>query len=52
MASTLTNGLIDAGLVVERVVEPMPDRDMLREHPDWIHELKRPAFLLVRASKP
>jgi SAM-dependent methyltransferase len=52
MVSTLLNGLVDAGLVIERVVEPMPDEAMLRDRPDWIHELKRPAFLLVRARKP
>jgi len=50
--STLLNGLIDAGLTVERVIEPLPDDEMLRRHPDWIHERKRPIFLLVRSRKP
>lgn len=50
--STLLNGIVDAGLVIERVVEPMPDDEALRRRPDWIHELKRPIFLLVRARKP
>jgi 2-polyprenyl-3-methyl-5-hydroxy-6-metoxy-1,4-benzoquinol methylase len=50
--STLLNGLVDAGLVIECVVEPMPDDEMLRRRPDWIVELKRPIFLLVRARKP
>jgi hypothetical protein len=49
--STLLNGLTDAGLTIERVEEPTPDQDMLRDHPDWIHELKRPIFLIVRARK-
>jgi 2-polyprenyl-3-methyl-5-hydroxy-6-metoxy-1,4-benzoquinol methylase len=49
--STLLNGLIDAGLVVERVLEPAPDDEMLRDHPEWIQERKRPTFLLVRARK-
>ncbi len=52
MLSTLLNGLVDAGLTIERVVEPMPTDDQLRDHPDWIHERKRPTFLLVRARKP
>lgn len=52
MLSTLLNGLVDAGLLIERVVEPMPDDEALRRRPDWIHELKRPTFLLVRARKP
>jgi SAM-dependent methyltransferase len=50
--STLMNGLLDAGLVIERVAEPMPDAESLRRRPEWIHELKRPVFLLVRARKP
>jgi len=50
--STLLNGLVDAGFVIERVVEPMPDDEALRRRPDWIHELKRPIFLLVRARRP
>ena len=52
MLSTLLNGLTDAGLAIERVVEPMPTDDQLRAHPSWIHERRRPIFLLVRARKP
>ena len=51
MQSTLLNGLIEAGLAIERVLEPMPDEAMLRRRPDWVHELKRPFRLLVRARK-
>ncbi len=52
MLSSLLNGLTDAGLVIQRVVEPMPDDASIRHRPDWIHELKRPVFLLVSARKP
>jgi SAM-dependent methyltransferase len=52
MLSTLLNGLIDAGLAIERVVEPMPDEETLRRRPDWAAERKRPFCLLVRARKP
>lgn len=51
MVSTILNGLTDAGLIIERIVEPMPTDDQLRAHPDWIHERTRPVFLLVRAMK-
>jgi SAM-dependent methyltransferase len=51
MTSTLLNGLIEAGLTIERVVEPMPDDEMLRRRPDWVHESKRPFCLLIRARK-
>jgi SAM-dependent methyltransferase len=51
MQSTLVNELIEAGLTIERIVEPMPDAEMLERHPDWVHESKRPFVLLVRARK-
>jgi 2-polyprenyl-3-methyl-5-hydroxy-6-metoxy-1,4-benzoquinol methylase len=49
--STLINGLIDAGLVVDRVLEPVPGDDWLDRHPDARDERRRPVFLLVRARK-
>ena len=51
MQSTLLNGLIEGGLTIEQVLEPMPDEEVLRRRPDWVYELKRPFCLLVRASK-
>jgi SAM-dependent methyltransferase len=52
MVSTLLNDLIEAGLAIERVLEPMPDEAMLERHPEWIDERKRPFCVLVRARKP
>lgn len=51
MQSTLLNGLVEAGLTIERVLEPMPDEETLRRRPEWAPELKRPFCLLVRARK-
>ena len=50
--STLINGLIDAGLILERIIEPVPSEDRLRNDPDARDERRRPMFVLVRASKP
>jgi len=50
--ATLINGLLDAGLVVERVVEPIPSERWLHDHPPARDERRRPMFLLVRARKP
>ena len=50
--ATLINGLVEAGLVVERVVEPVPDEQWLEDHPAMRDERCRPVFLLVRARKP
>jgi len=49
--SSLLNGLIDAGLAIERVVEPVPDEQQIARHPEWIHERRRPFCLVVRARK-
>ncbi len=50
--STLLNGLLDAHLAIERVVEPTPSVEWLRERPHDADELRRQMFLLVRARKP
>lgn len=50
--ATLINGLVDAGLVIERVVEPIPSEQWLQDHPLARDERRRPIFLLVRARKP
>jgi hypothetical protein len=52
MLATLINGLLDAGLTVERVIEPIPSEPWLRDHPLARDERRRPMFLLVRARKP
>ena len=52
MMATLINGVLDAGLVVERVVEPIPGEQWLHDHPLAQDERRRPMFLLVRAHKP
>jgi SAM-dependent methyltransferase len=50
--STMVNGLLDAELAVERVVEPVASEQWLREHPQEQDERRRPTFLLMRARKP
>jgi len=50
--ASLVNGVMDAGLVLERLVEPSPSDEQLDVHPEWIDERKRPMFLLIRAAKP
>jgi SAM-dependent methyltransferase len=49
--STLLDGLITAGLRLERVIEPAPAAARLERRPDDRDELRRPMFLLVRASR-
>ena len=49
--ATLMNGLTDAGLTIERVVEPIPSAAWLERHPSMADERRRPMFVLVRARK-
>lgn len=49
--STLLDGLLDAGLRIERVIEPAPTSERLEQRPHERDELRRPMFLLVRATK-
>jgi 2-polyprenyl-3-methyl-5-hydroxy-6-metoxy-1,4-benzoquinol methylase len=50
--AALVNGLVDAGLVVDRLLEPVPGEPWLRDHPQAADERRRPVFLLVRARRP
>jgi ubiquinone/menaquinone biosynthesis C-methylase UbiE len=50
--STLFDGLLDAGLRIERVIEPAPGAERLERRPHESEHLRRPMFLLVRARRP
>ena len=50
--TTLVNELLDAGFVLERLLEPAPGPRWLETHPQAVDEARRPVFLLVRARKP
>lgn len=45
------NTLIDAGFVIEKMIEPLPDADMLEAYPEYRDLLHKPDFLLIRAKK-
>jgi SAM-dependent methyltransferase len=50
--ATLIDTLLLAGLKLERVIEPAPTADRLRERPHEAEHLRRPMFLLLSATKP
>ena len=52
MMATLVNGIVGAGLSLERMIEPMPSAEALQAHPNWVSEQIRPTFVLFRAKKP
>jgi hypothetical protein len=45
------NPLIEAGLRVERLLEPVADAEWVTRHPDAADESRRPMFLLLRAAR-
>jgi ubiquinone/menaquinone biosynthesis C-methylase UbiE len=50
--SAITNAITDAGFLIERLTEPLPDETFRAEKPDAYERiLKHPEFLLVKALK-
>ena len=51
MFSTVINDLIDAGFVIEKLVEPEPSEELLAKYPEYDDLFHKPDFLLVKARK-
>ena len=51
MFSTIVNALVDAGFVIERMIEPEPTPEILEKYPDYEDLYHKPDFLLVKAKK-
>ncbi len=51
MFSTIVNTLVEGGLTIEKMIEPVPTEEILEKHPDQRDLFHKPDFLLVRASK-
>lgn len=49
--STIVNTLIEAGFMIEKMIEPLPTDSLLEEHPEYRDLLHKPDFLLIRAKK-
>ena len=49
--SDIINALTDAGFVIERVEEPLPDKWVIEKYPAYADELIKPTFLIVKARK-
>lgn len=50
--SDILNALTDAGFIVEKVEEPLPERWVVEQYPDYADEWIKPTFLIVKARKP
>lgn len=49
--SSIINSLIDAGFLIEKVIEPIPDEAIMSKYPLYEKYYHKPDFLLLRARK-
>ncbi|WP_064093518.1 class I SAM-dependent methyltransferase [Rossellomorea aquimaris] len=49
--STLINTLVENGLTLQKIIEPEPTQDGLREMPKLRNEHRRPSFILLKSKK-
>lgn len=49
--STIANTLVDAGFTIEKMIEPLPDKELLEKYPDYADLLHKPDFLLIKTRK-
>lgn len=48
---TYVNGLLHNGFNIAGFAEPIPEEQMLAQHPDWREELRRPMMLIISGIK-
>ena len=51
MFSTIVNTLTEAGFTIGKMIEPLPDEELLAKYPDQADLFHKPDFLVVRAEK-
>lgn len=49
--SSVINTLVEAGFVIEKLLEPIPTPEMIKQYPDHEDLLHKPDFLVVRVRK-
>lgn len=48
---TVMNALIEAGFVIDKVMEPMPSKRLMKKVPRMKKQINRPSYLIVRSIK-
>ena len=51
MFSTIINVLVEAGFIIDKVVEPIPNEEEMNKYPEYKDNYHRADFLIVRAHK-
>lgn len=49
--SEIINGLIESGFKIDKILEPLPNKEMIEKVPKYIHQYDRPFFLFIKAHK-
>ena len=49
--STIVNTLIEAGFMIEKMIEPLPTDELLEKYPAYKDLFHKPDFLLIKAKK-
>lgn len=49
--SSIINTLIESGFCIEQMSEPIPSELVMNQHPDYLDNIHKPDFLLIRAKK-
>ncbi len=49
--SSIINSIISAGLIIEKVVEPVPNESVMEKYPSYKKYYHKPDFLLIKARK-
>ena len=51
MFSTIVNTLVESGFTIEKMVEPLPDEELLKRFPEHKDLFHKPDFLVIKARK-
>lgn len=49
--SSIFNSLINAGFIIEKVLEPVPDEGIMQQYPSYKRYYHKPDFLMIRARR-
>lgn len=49
--SSIINSLIEAGFMIEKIHEPIPDVKIRDEHQEYIKDIHKPDFLIIKVKK-
>ncbi|WP_235828981.1 class I SAM-dependent methyltransferase [Anaerosacchariphilus polymeriproducens] len=49
--SSIINVLVDTGFCLDKLIEPIPDEKIMKNYPEYLKEIHKPDFLLVKAYK-